>query len=362
MNANVRKKPTTPDPYAGLGDMLSGGLDPLVPQAGDQQNPLALDLITIKAQIREEFEDEDQTLEDLAASIKIHGVLQPIRVRPMPVGAWELVCGERRYRAAKIAGLSEIPVIWREMTDEEAEDAQLAENIHRKNLKQIETAKKIQKDLNSGLSVEAVMTKHSVNRSWMSKLLSLLSLPEQAQRLLSSGLTADVEAVYAVKTIERANPEAAKELVDRVARAGKGKINVREEADKLKRRVKPSKTHKVSKSGDSIPDTPPPVVFSPTAALDYAFTEISRNGVSVKAVIDSMDAEHLELCEAYLRGYYDFGKKAKPAEILRVVAKSMHDNSFGKDGEGLFALLAYVSGLHSVGNNFSMEDILASVA
>lgn len=368
------QKNTAVDPFAGLSDMLSGGLDPLA-ASGDQQCALALDQIVIKKQIREEFEDEEQTIEDLAESIRRQGVLQPIRVRPLPNGTWELVCGERRYRASKLADLAEIPVIWREMTDEEAEDAQLAENIHRKNLKQIETAKKLQKDLDSGLSVEEVMAKHSVNRSWLSKVLSLLKLPEQAKRLVSSGLTSDVEAINTVKTIEKVNPQAAKDLVDKVEKAGKGKINVRDEADKVKREVKPPKKDKPGGSGVvatpknrdheapgdvTVTDGGSSQTFSPTDALNRAFGVLTSSGVPAKMVIDTMSADDTEVCEGYLRGYYDLGMKAKPGEVLRIIAKSMREGSFGDEGEALFALLAYVAGLDP-DCKFSMLEILGAV-
>ena len=72
-------------------------------------------------------------------------MLQPILLRPNSNG-YELI-GERRYRVSKLAGFDQIPAYIRDMTDEEAEDAQMAENIHRKNLTQIEEAKKIQRDL-----------------------------------------------------------------------------------------------------------------------------------------------------------------------------------------------------------------------
>ncbi|MDG5824449.1 ParB/RepB/Spo0J family partition protein (plasmid) [Xylella fastidiosa subsp. pauca] len=109
--------------------------------------------------MRESFEDEENTLEDLAASIKVRGVLQPILLRSNSEG-YELIAGERRYRASKLAGLEQIPAYIREMSDEEAEDAQMAENIHRKNLTQIEEAKKIQRDLDKLGSVDAVLEKH----------------------------------------------------------------------------------------------------------------------------------------------------------------------------------------------------------
>ncbi|WP_233341878.1 ParB/RepB/Spo0J family partition protein, partial [Xylella fastidiosa] len=149
---------TKENAFAGASDALGAGIDALFADQGAQYSLIPLDMIQVKTQIRESFEDEENTLEDLAASIKVRGVLQPILLRPNSDG-YELIAGERRYRASKLAGLEQIPAYIREMSDEEAEDAQMAENIQRKNLTQIEEAKKIQRDLDKLGSVDAVLEK-----------------------------------------------------------------------------------------------------------------------------------------------------------------------------------------------------------
>ena len=83
---------------------------------------------------------EEQALAELSASIKEHGVLQPLLVRPMADGSYRLVAGERRYRAARMAGVTEVPVTIREMTDEEESIFALIENLHREDLNAIEEA------------------------------------------------------------------------------------------------------------------------------------------------------------------------------------------------------------------------------
>ncbi|CAG0956342.1 partial Chromosome-partitioning protein Spo0J, partial [Gammaproteobacteria bacterium] len=202
----------TTSAYDDATGFLSGGIDSLFSLGNNEYALIDLDQIEVKEQIRESFEDEHNTLDDLADSIKARGILQPVLVRPSAHAGYELIAGERRYRAAILAGMTQIPAVIKEMTDEEAEDAQLAENIHRKNLTQIEEAKKIQKDLDRLGSTEAVLAKHHKSKAWLSKTLSLLSLPGQAKRLVTEDISADIEVINAVKGIEKIDPEAAKDI------------------------------------------------------------------------------------------------------------------------------------------------------
>ena len=236
---------TTENPFTETANILGAGIDALFAEPDAQYSLIPLDMIEVKIQIRVEFEDEENPLSDLANSIKVHGVLQPIVIRQSSTG-YILVAGERRYRASVLAGLDSIPAIIRDMTDEEAEDAQLAENIHRKNLTQIEEALKIQRDLDRLGSVEAVLEKHQKSRPWLSKMLSLLNLPEQAKRLVNENVSADVEIITAVKTIEKHNPEKAKALVDDL-KMTRGKENARDKVAAVKEEVKPSKKTKEPK-------------------------------------------------------------------------------------------------------------------
>ena len=94
-------------------------------------------------QPRQNFDGE--ALNELASSIAEHGVLQPLIVRPTPDGGYQLVAGERRWRAARIAGLTEVPVIVKTLTDSEVSVIALIENLQRENLNPMEEAEGIQK-------------------------------------------------------------------------------------------------------------------------------------------------------------------------------------------------------------------------
>ena len=131
---------------------------------------------------------DSDSLNELAASIKAQGVIQPILVRPIGSGRYEIIAGERRWRAAQLAGLSEIPVQVREIADEAALAMSLIENIQREDLNPLEEAQGIQR-----LTDEFNMTHQQAadavgrSRSAASNLLRLLHLAKPVQQLLLEG-------------------------------------------------------------------------------------------------------------------------------------------------------------------------------
>ena len=131
---------------------------------------------------------EDQALAELSASIKEHGVLQPLLVRPMADGSYRLVAGERRYRAARMAGVTEVPVTIREMTDEEESIFALIENLHREDLNAIEEAQGIKTLIDTfGFTQEEAAQKVGKSRTAVTNSLRLLNLPEDISNLVRDG-------------------------------------------------------------------------------------------------------------------------------------------------------------------------------
>ena len=127
--------------------------------------------------------DED-SLNELAASIKEHGVFQPIIVKKSIKG-YEIIAGERRYRASKLAGKTTIPAIIRDFTDEQMMEIALLENLQRENLSVIEEAIAYQKMLTSlKLTQEELALKVGKSRSHVTNILGLLRLPENVQRMI----------------------------------------------------------------------------------------------------------------------------------------------------------------------------------
>ncbi len=131
---------------------------------------------------------EEQALAELSASIKEHGVLQPLLVRPMADGSYRLVAGERRYRAARMAGVTEVPVTIREMTDEEESIFALIENLHREDLNAIEEAQGIKTLIDTfGFTQEEAAQKVGKSRTAVTNILRLLNLPEDISNLVRDG-------------------------------------------------------------------------------------------------------------------------------------------------------------------------------
>jgi ParB family chromosome partitioning protein len=130
---------------------------------------------------------EEESLVELSASIQAIGVLQPILVRPVE-GGFELIAGERRWRAAQRAGLSRIPAVVRVTDDVASVEQALVENLHRQDLTPLEEAAAYQQLLEDfGMTHEQVATKVGKSRSAITNALRLLSLPASIQQLLADG-------------------------------------------------------------------------------------------------------------------------------------------------------------------------------
>ena len=134
---------------------------------------------------------DEGALYELAESIKLQGVMQPILVRRLPVGApaeYEIIAGERRFRAAKLAGLSSVPVLVRDVPDEAAAAMALIENMQREDLNPLEEAQGLQRLIKEfGLTHEAAASAVGRSRSAASNLLRLLNLAEPVQSMLVAG-------------------------------------------------------------------------------------------------------------------------------------------------------------------------------
>ena len=137
-------------------------------------------------QPRKTFDDE--TLAELSASIAEHGLLQPIAVRPRASGGYLIVAGERRWRASRMAGLTEVPVIVKDVTDEQAAALALIENLQREDLDPIEVAEGCRQLIDKyGLTQESAAKKLGKSRSAVTNSLRLLALPEDVRRMVSGG-------------------------------------------------------------------------------------------------------------------------------------------------------------------------------
>ncbi len=164
-------------------------------------------------QPRREFDEEE--LQQLADSISVHGVIQPLTVREMPSGYFQIIAGERRWRAARMAGLSDVPVVVIEADDRKAMELALIENLQRQDLNVVEEALGYQSLIEEyGLTQEEAAGRVGKSRPAVANTLRLLSLPTEVLGKLKQGqLTAGhARAILSLKT-EKKQLEAAQKII-----------------------------------------------------------------------------------------------------------------------------------------------------
>lgn len=171
---------------------LGKGLDAIFAENGTEESNRSAeelklsDLEPNRGQPRKDFDDE--TLAELADSISQHGILQPLLVRPIFGGGYQIVAGERRWRAARMAGLTTVPAIIRELDDEQVMEIALIENLQREDLSPLEEAMGYQSLMDSyDMTQEEVAKIVGKSRSAVANVLRLLKLPEEVQSLIRSG-------------------------------------------------------------------------------------------------------------------------------------------------------------------------------
>lgn len=165
---------------------LGKGLDALIPEKGEEMLHLEINRIFPGEQPRKIF--RDNSLKELASSIKEKGVLQPVIVSRVGDGSFKLVAGERRWRAAQIAGLKKIPAIVKNVASKDSLEIALIENIQREDLNPVETAEafnRLLKDFN--LTQEELSERVGKERATVANYLRLLKLPEEIKSLISDG-------------------------------------------------------------------------------------------------------------------------------------------------------------------------------
>ena len=175
-----------------------------VPEPETGVNEIALDKIKANTyQPRTEF--DEAALQELTESVTLHGVLQPVMVRPSGGGRYELIAGERRFRAAQQAGLTQIPAVVREMTDEESLVVALIENIQREDLNAMEAARGYKQLLDQfGLTQAELARQIGKSPSTIAYALSLLRLPPEMQESIARG---DITMDHGKALLSVASPE-----------------------------------------------------------------------------------------------------------------------------------------------------------
>ena len=228
----------------GLGAlMLENNVDDMVSTSTLPIN----EIIPNKEQPRKTF--DEGALQELADSITVHGVLQPLLVRPRLSGGYQLIAGERRWRASRMAGLKEVPVIIRELSDSEAMEIAIIENLQREDLNPIEEAEGLQALIDKcDYTQEQVAVSVGKSRPAIANALRLLKLPEEVRQMTKEG---EISAGHARALLAFDNQaimyEVAKQIVS-------DKLTVRDVERLAKRPTKSAEKKQNAKHRDSFYD------------------------------------------------------------------------------------------------------------
>ncbi len=230
---------------------LGKGLGALIPDAGDeipsgvvQELPLS-EIERNLEQPRTRF--DEKTLEELAQSMRVHGVLQPVVLRRLPQGGYRLIVGERRFRAALLAGLTAIPAIVREVDEREALELALVENLQREDLNPIDEAHGYEALLEvSDVGQAEIAERVGKDRSTVANALRLLALPPDVQEMLSDGR---LSAGHGRALLSLPTAEARRSLAKRAADRG---LSVREVEAAARGTTKRKKAQRPRRSTDPV--------------------------------------------------------------------------------------------------------------
>ena len=228
----------------GLGAlMLENNVDDMVSTSTLPIN----EIIPNKEQPRKTF--DEGALQELADSITVHGVLQPLLVRPLLSGGYQLIAGARRWRASRMAGLKEVPVIIKELSDSEAMEIAIIENLQREDLNPIEEAEGLQALIDKcDYTQEQVAVSVGKSRPAIANALRLLKLPEEVRQMTKEG---EISAGHARALLAFDNQaimyEVAKQIVS-------DKLTVRDVERLAKRPTKSADKKQNAKHRDSFYD------------------------------------------------------------------------------------------------------------
>jgi ParB family chromosome partitioning protein len=272
---------------------LGRGLDGLLPPAPSQSAVRALtatieQLHPDRNQPRKRFEDE--SLAELAKSISENGIVQPIVVRKRDGGGFTIIAGERRWRAAQRAGLHEVPIVVKELSDQAAFEIAIVENIQREDLSPIETARAYERLANDyGLKQDEIAEKVGKSRVTVTNAMRLLKLPAEILDMVEDEKLSEGHA----RALLGAGTGA---IVDRLARTAHAKgWSVRE----LEKRVREEANGKASKSGAAKAVSEPDAKSANVRDLEKRYS----HALGVAVSIEQGKGERGRICLEY--GSYD---------------------------------------------------------
>lgn len=244
-----------------------------------------IDIEPNRDQPRKQFDEE--ALTELSNSIAQHGVLQPLLVRPMPDGGYQLVAGERRWRASRMAGLTEVPVVIRDLTDSQVAQLALVENLQRENLNPLEEANGY-KELSDrfGYTQEKIAEIVGKSRSAVANALRLLNLPKSVGEMVSSG---SLSMGHARALLSLENEKSQKEIAKLVVQ---NDLSVRETERLVRNAVKEKTDVKKAKKRNPYYDEAE-LALSQVLGRKVKITKSSKKGALEIEFFDDADLKKL---------------------------------------------------------------------
>ncbi len=244
---------------------LGRGLGALLGDAADQPEFEGVSTLPIEKvrpnqdQPRKQF--DSQALADLTESVRLHGVLQPINVRLMASGYYQIISGERRWRAAREAGLEEIPVIVLEADDRRAMELGLIENLQREDLNPMEEARGFQTLMQEyGMTQEEVARQVGKSRPAVANAVRLLALPQELAQYVEADI---LSAGHARALLGLTDPEEMKAVADKVAQR---QLSVRQTEELVRQMQKLAGQSEKKQTQDAAPE----VDYAAVAARELA--------------------------------------------------------------------------------------------
>lgn len=284
----------------GLDALLSGtSADETRPQNASQgEVRIPLDKLKANPNQPRKFFDEE-SLQELAASIREHGIIQPIIVEEAPDGTYTIIAGERRNRAARLAGLREVPAIIRNYSDERRLEVALIENVQRSDLNPLEEAQAYRQLMElTGLSQDEVAARVGKNRSTVANALRLLKLPEDMQNALA---TQQLTSGHARAILSVVNPADQRVLFDKILAEA---ISVRE-AEKFAQELNGGiRAGDKPKDRERVREKAPELLAIEQRFIDALGTKVSISGGLKRGTIriDYYSMEDLDRLYAILAG------------------------------------------------------------
>ena len=234
----------------------------------------------------------EEALNELADSIREHGVLQPLLVRPLSTGGYQLVAGERRWRASRMAGLREVPVVIRDMDEEQAMEIALIENLQREDLNAIEEASGYKLLMERyGMTQEQVAKRVGKSRPAVANALRLLNLPPRVMEMVEEG---EVSPGHARALLSFEDPE---QMMDVAQKVRKGKYSVRDIEKMSKHQGEPAVEELTSAEAEDVWGSQAAFFTEMELALSGELgrkVKIARNGNSGMLQIQFYNEDHLK--------------------------------------------------------------------